>query len=233
MRGEVQDLRKDTDEGFTALEGELGDPTATTQTSWYIDPVGGNDGADGGVSTPLKTLSELARRWLDQLIDVSVTIHILSDLAATDIARFRFSIGDDGFVLFKGAATEVATGTFTAVTERNPAGNQPNEVTDSGLTDDWGNLGYVEKRIRLTSGSNIGAVAWVAKDLGSKAARTSPWLVDSAVDLESLPWEDEPANCEAAVTDDYVVESLPTIKDMGLDVAISGVGGEAGSSYVR
>jgi hypothetical protein len=240
---DIWQLNRDSDEtadGITIIDTnsgsgqwlrkELSDRYWGTRPTWYIDPSSGNDenyGATEGLA--LKTLSELARRWKDQFINQHTTVHILSSLSATDFPHLRFTVNESGFVLFKGTTTTIATGTLTAVTERNPATNQPNEITDTGLSDNWGTLGYVNERIRLTSGSNIGACAWIAKDLGSKEARVSSWMVDTAVDLESLPWDSMPDNCEAAATDDYIIEDLPVVYELMTEISCN----SEGAAYER
>lgn len=203
------------------LTEEVGDPAYTTATAWYIDPINGNDTAEGSELFPLQTLSELARRWQGQIINVPVTVHIIADLPATDYPRFRFNVGEEGRVLFKGHKTLVATGTLTAVTDRDPASNQQNEVTDTGLADTWTALGYVELLIMTTSGVNSGASAWVAKDLGTSAARVSSWLEDTTVDT-AVEWDGKPANVDADVGDEYSLYTLPDINDLDFDVHIVG-----------
>jgi hypothetical protein len=219
----------------------LSDKSWTTQTAWYIDSLTGDDENDGLTEdTGLKTLSELARRWKDQTINVHVAVYVLDDTPASDYPRFRFTIGESGFVLFRGMnARAMLEWAFTAVTERDPANNQPNECT-TNIGGSWTSNDYIGRRIRLTSGSNIGAVAWAAKDLDNDTARVSPWWTDSSVDFENIgsvgwsPWDFSP--CEAGATDDFVIEELTVLYRLDMDVHVCGLahgGSQPGSGGIR
>lgn len=200
---------------------QVGDPVWATQEEWYIDPENGDDSYDGASEDfPLKTLGEFGARLRDQQINQPTTIWILNDVPATDQPVLRFSIGDYGFVRFRGKSTIVASGTFTSVTDLNIASSQPNEVEDTALSDTWVNLGLIDKRLRITSGARENAQAWLVKDLGSKQARISSWLEDPYP--STPPWSFTGiSNVNAQIGDPYVVEELTSILELPLDVWVS------------
>ena len=198
---------------------EVGDPAYAVMENWFIDPVSGDDKHDGdSVNGALKTLDELSRRLRDQEINQTTIIQLLGDVPATDRPVLRLNIGDNGFVVIRGTKTPLAIGTLTAVTNKNPAANQPYEITDSALADDFGPLGLVGKQIRLTGGAQEGATAWIAKDLTGKKARVSFWSIEPLA-VQGMNLWSTPTN--APVDSPYVVEQMSSVDDLLLDVCIS------------
>ena len=124
LRGEVQDLRKDVDEAFTALESELPVPGATTQLAWYIDPVDGDDANDGSSGAPLKTWAEFRRRIGREIFTDAVTVNIAAGTIAEDI------VIDGGFMSFpkhliiRGTRTVLYEGSITGYVAYNVGGQQ-------------------------------------------------------------------------------------------------------------
>lgn len=155
---------------------------ANTVTAWWIDPVNGDDQNSGqSAANALQTHEELRARLARQIIDVEVTVTLLDDFDRDNPIICDFVFGANGGMRYVGSKTltTLATGTFTSVTAIARATNGATIVEDTGLAGDWGALGLVNadtsemRRIRLTSGANVGAVAYACADLGSKTARTS------------------------------------------------------------
>jgi hypothetical protein len=186
------------------------------QTSWYISTSGddGNDGAAAG--SALRTHAELMRRIGGGQIDVMVTIHILHNALAAEDCHAVWNVGPNGFVRYRGyVISTLASGTLTAVTDIDKPNNIPFDITDTGLSDTWANLGLINQRIRITSGVREGAIAWSAKDLGAKKARVSEWKVTA------YPPTYDYVTVNAQVGDPYAVESLPSIKDLRVNVSLA------------
>jgi hypothetical protein len=124
----------------------------------------------------------------------------------TDPVQIQISIPDDVLIEVKQESTVVArSGVLTGVVPMNPAAQQPWVVTDTGVPNWSTDIG---KRLRVTSGPNVGIIAWVAKDLGASAARISNTVTDNADSLSiSGSWVNVGA---VAVGDPYVVETLHT-----------------------
>jgi hypothetical protein len=154
-------------------------PRWTSQYTWYVNAVTGNDENDGASpGTPIASLAEIVRRL--QVIDfANYTVNILSDLPSTDV--FDFSPGFSGstnipagvqatFTLL-GTSTPAFSGAVTSAVGATPATNTPTQLT-AGIS--WG--GFVGKIIQLTSGALSGFTAVVLKDLGAGSARLSTWF---------------------------------------------------------
>lgn len=163
------------------------------QSNWFIDPVSGNDELDGSLRiTALKTWAEMVRRiTLIPIIERTITtITVLNTLPVTDTARLYPSVGLEGFLHITGVKTLLHTGSFTAITARSPAANQPLEMTDSSLPSSGAWTTYLGKLTQITASttpSNVGASTWVAKDLGSKKARFgSPTTVDPSLSTNEI-----------------------------------------------
>jgi len=189
-----------------------GSSAVVSQPEWYISPSTGSDDNDGATAaTALATHAELMRRIGDAPIDSSVTVYITENL--DEDLYVRLQVTRNGFVRYVGTVSTLASGTFTNVVNTTPAANQPGEVEDLALSGDWGPLGLINKRIRTTGGTNPDSVTWLAKDLGAKTARVGNWII--------VPYT-TPMNFvnpnTVAIGDPYVVEELPTIKSVTVDL---------------
>ena len=170
-----------------------GVPGAESQSDWWIDAVNGSDANAGSTPlTPLRTHAEIERRWgrypiLTPPYDPAVfarrvTIHIMSDLPVTDPINLDVSLVQDVVVYYVGEGQRlIATGTFTAVTNKNPATNQAFELTDATKAAGFwtANLGM---RVRITSaGPRLNAYAWVAREVAAGAFRPSDPSIPNAM----------------------------------------------------
>lgn len=189
-----------------------------SQPDWVVDPVNGNDGFSGVPGSPLKTLSEWVRRAssVDRLTASSMTVTILSSLNAGDYPMGVIRVGNCNLVI-QGSPTPVQTGTYTTVVQCNPATNVPYSITDTALSSAsfWSahvsNTASVGRRLRTTSGPNVGNVVWPAKDLGAKSCRVSAPMV---LDLDAGSFA---ATLGALTTGDpYVLEQIPMTNGMAV-----------------
>lgn len=165
------------------------------QTTWFVDSNTGNDANDGATAlTPLLTLRELARR-LDYHTIVSATDVTLTGTFPTEV--LTHNITDYAGITYHAAPTLSANGVVTAFTAlAAPA-------TDAKLTDTTTPIVWaarVGQRVRLTSGANAGAIAWVLKDLGANQARVSQFTNPTTG-----------AAVSPAVNDAFAVETLDTV----------------------
>lgn len=234
LGGEIADLRADVEAGFLLQQrdGSLADPAYATQTSWYIDPTLGNDNATGAtVGAPIKTQEEMRKRIAGNELNVAVTVFITDTLAS---ANFDFRFGVSGSLVVKSTKTltTLYTGSITAITA---IGADAVDITDSALPADWGASALVNtqsslfRRIRMTSGTNSGAIAYPFQDLTTKKVRCSPFCKP---DL-TLPLAGPPvAPVTPQVGDTFVVETdLAEITDLRVDlVGTSLVPSTGGSS---
>lgn len=194
------------------------DPSWAFQATWYIDPVAGNDENTGVDSShAIKTGGEIARRLNNQTLQQSTTVHQLGDL--TETIRFSIALGDNHLAqanqfLWLGdpsAWTVLRSGTLTAATPLNALTNTPNDITDSSIGN-WttagpGGTSLVTHRIRLTSGPNAGAVAFILKSLSPTKVRTTSWKITDPVTIVSA----FSALINPAGNETYVVERLPGV----------------------
>ena len=199
---------------FSIFGGGSGpDPAWAAQTAWFIDPVSGSDASDGlTIGTALKTWAEYRRRMLavgGSHPTGKVTTTILSSLLATDPMIVDWAVHTSDYsgwgALVQGVTTQVRTGSITGYISRNPAINQSNVITDSGVTswaDDVGSLnGHI---VHFTSGAATGCYAWIAKDLGSGSARLTTVFLASPEDVQG-------PETQPSVGDTYEILSFPSI----------------------
>lgn len=176
------------------------------QTAWYIDPAAGNDENVGSLASPVKTSSEIRRRWGSNLLNDAIDVRYVGTTnpgVADPITASRIYLGPNAQLTFYGVRTVARTGTFSAVTNLNRATSQAFEATDATMPGAWtADLGRV---IRLTSGGSVGARTFAAKDLGSKTARLGPWK-----QLPS-PGGVLPVAAAASATDTYAVETCTQV----------------------
>lgn len=206
-----------TPDGITVVAGTggnwmrrsgLGHPKWRKQSAWTINATTGNDENAGGGGAPLKTIAELERRWgtvtgqrLNQGGGVAspIVVTIASDLPNEDAIHCPLTTVDTHVQFVGGIASTSRSGTITAVTALNRATNVPWSIEDTGIANWTADVG---KRVRITSGANAGAVAYVAKDIGGNAARVSQfWTSASAFPI--IPTQKTPA-----VADPYSIEQL-------------------------
>lgn len=185
------------------------------QASWRVDPTSGSDIWEGTSDRPLATMRELSRRFRGQRLERYVLLEVPNGLPDEDVVLAGFEIGDEGFLHIKGTPTLLQTGTATART--NHTGNIPNDLTDSNLADDWGNLGLIGERIRMTTGALAGGISWALKDLTGKKVKVGLWYPSSF--SVPMPQFFTPGNI--APGDAYVVEGLPEVKSLTVDVVCS------------
>jgi len=154
-----------------------------SQAAWFVDPINGNDENQGDTAAAaIKTLAEFNRRIgvgklmpgvLSTVITPVqlITLSVLSSPPQTDKLSYDFVMPNNGLFAVLGNATPTATGgantgTFSAVTVQNRGTNQYWTVTDAAIT--WAN--HLDKRLRVTSGPNVGQTAYIAADLGAGVA---------------------------------------------------------------
>ena len=186
--------------------------SALTQTNWYISFLTGNNTNTGiTIGSPLKTFAELFRRWgsLGPIFTIpTVTINVI-DHDITDAITGQFNcFGASTVIYIQPTVIPVSrTGTLTGVTAKNTATNVPPKVKDGVLS--W----TPATRIRLTSGTYIGATAWISKNEGSGVGRTTDFILTATDPYTALT---------PTIGDTYVVELLPILYVS--DINVSGVG---------
>jgi hypothetical protein len=188
------------------------------QSVWHINAITGNDSADGlTAGTALRTLAQLRARLGDYGIlvpSVGTTVSIFLDSAipASDPFNLLICLGPNVAVKVIGTATTVVrSGSITAVTALNRATNTPWSITDAGIAGTW--TTDLLRRLRITGGPRLNAIAWVAKDLGAKTARISPFGT-----VPQLTTQDSPVPVTPVPGDPYNVELLTTFTMGVLDV---------------
>lgn len=134
----------------------------STQTSWAIDPVAGNDENEGTAASPLATEEEFARRWKHTVFDPAVAA-VTVQFAAGAFAGFLELAGavftGPCTVTVLGTMTETDSGTVTAIQAWNGnvagADGQRGQITDAAQ--DF--TASVLRRVRLTAS---GACSFIA-----------------------------------------------------------------------
>jgi len=183
-----------------------------TQIDWGVSSTTGNDNNVGTAASPLLTLAELARRWNGRsfapgigTISVALTGDFPTQFidALVDVSNQRIN--------WTGTPTLQATGVVTAFTATNAATSQDARLADTTTPIVW--AAHVQRRVRLTSGANSGAFAWVLADLGANTARVSQFISPTTL-----------AAVSPAVNDTFAIETLGT-RIAGIDCLLfNGVG---------
>jgi hypothetical protein len=181
-------------------------PYWATQSSWYIDPISGDDENSGATSMlALATHAELVRRWgVNCTIKQSTTVYIVNDLGPTDLVEIDVAVSGGATLRYTSSAATVSrSGTLTDITNRDRSTNQLYEVEDTGVAN-WAS--DVGKRVTMTSGpvgpGGIRATAWVRKDLGASRGQMTEWLYPPAYYGAATP---------PTSTQTYDVETLPSM----------------------
>lgn len=186
-------------------------------TDWYIDGVTGDDTNSGTViGSPIKTGEELLKRLGPYAIwPQSVTVHVLANgmIDALVLKGVMQVAGDHLDVV--GTPTLVADcGTITTYTALNHATPTAPEISTT-LIGDF--TPYIWKRIRLTSGVDIGAVAWILASnpggVGLQFARTERWSIPNTASTSSTLKVINPV-----IGVNAIIESLPRIPMVAIDI---------------
>jgi hypothetical protein len=155
---------------------EVVNPKWLTPSTWYIDPVGGDDENSGIIiAAPLKTLDELARRWADGTT-WGASVIISAGYVDSWWFRlvFRVKLASGGFIGFYGTRTELYSGQITSYVPQSAT--RPGQLEDASV----GSFSpYRGDRIFVgTSGSIIGRTAWSAGQGsgGSTTADMTFWV---------------------------------------------------------
>jgi hypothetical protein len=214
------------------------DLTWAMQSAWFIDPTTGDDENVGSTSvTAIKTAAEIRRRLFDATLNQTTTVSVLGDLP--EYFRLRCSIANSAVaprrLVIKGDSTAWTTlvtsnvAGITGVTAINRATNIPTSITDANLLTDPAT--FLRKRIRLTSGANTNATAWVLKKISATEFRTTAFsaAVDPATIVGLL------GVITPAVGDRYVIEDIVGVKGFEVEVRrldVQDAGGAADSTAV-
>lgn len=191
---------------------------ALAVTDWYLDGLTGDDTNDGKtLATPLKTGAELSRRLGPQAAwDHNVTIHV----GVGGVPDLLSVVGDtlvpDVHIDIIGTVTDqIDAGTIASITSMDHATPRSPTLSATNITD-WSF--YVGKRLRVTSGTNAGAVTWVLKEnphaLGINVARTGRFykILNGPSDTTII------SAVTPSVGDSIVIETLPLVSSLNLQI---------------
>jgi hypothetical protein len=192
--------------------------TTWAVTAWFLDKVLGDDNNNGTTAlTPLKTGVELQRRlgpyalW-PQSVTVTIGPNGLDDGLILTGAMLTPSTHLD--VL--GTPTVIANDTIGTYAVPVLAGTPTaTQITGTAIVD-W--TAHQWRRIRVTSGAHVGAMAWVATanpaGVGVATARISvPYALNAAAIANAAF-----AAIALAPGDPFVVETLPVVPSIALHV---------------
>lgn len=191
---------------------------ALAQTSWSVDASianggggTGNDANDGSPGAPLATLNEITRRWgygtiTAATVDITYTGNL--DWSVPFVSAARGTV-----VRVHGTTTVVRSGTLTAATASNPAGNLAWILAD-GATVWTADVGRVIRN--TTVGARLNASSGVGVDLGAGTVRVSGPITFNVTG--------GPANT-FALGDTYNIETKSSIRLGGFYMLFAGGGG--------
>lgn len=171
-----------SDATFPAYRSDL--PLSTT---WFIDPVNGQDTEAGTTSaTAIKTLAELNRRWWGARISQNTVVTILGNIPGTDVNSWNYTIDPNVQVSFVGTVGPVTgfggaaidntlyTGTVTSYTNAGTAPAADDiELVDNGIPVSYTASGLLASGVMFKRTSGTPVAFWGLKDLTAKTLRCS------------------------------------------------------------
>jgi hypothetical protein len=173
-----------------------------TQDAWCVDSSAGDDRASGSPSSPLKSISELSRRWAGKVFDPELsTVDVLlrGSFRERGVLRGTFP-GGYSVVTLRGEMTERASGVISTYTPFAPAsGTRANLAGTVDLSQ------HVGKRLRTTSGAQAGAVTFITSAAGSSGNIGQPFRLSTSASSKGVPATSNPSNGDA-----FVVEGFAT-----------------------
>lgn len=199
--------------GSTGATGPGNANSNLLEPAWWISFLMGNDANVGtNVGAPLKTFAELFNRLggRNPLISISLmTIWVIDHDISDSLAGGFQCFGDPTVIEIRAVSTPViSSGILSGVTTQDTSTNTRPSVQDGIIA--W----TPTSRLRLTTGANIDAIAFVLKDEGTGIADTTNFAqtdIDPATPLTPV------------VGDHYVIESLPFLFVSDLNVTAIGV----------
>lgn len=174
------------------------------EPAWTVDPI---NGSDDSASTTVKTLSEVARRLFQAILDSTVTVTVLSDTPPTDIvtwtARPAATSGTIQLVI-NGTPTVVYSGTVTGTTAIGALPSTGEDtLTDSAIPVSFTASGLIGDGLIYKRTNGAARYFYAAADKGSKTIRVSrPMDSTGNFGVSSL-----------VIGDTYSVLRLPKIYD--------------------
>lgn len=133
-----------------------------TQSTWYVDPVNGNDTNDGATAlTALQTPGELAKRWSGRVFSpaiANVTVNYLAGAYTQPLVLNDCLFVVPTNVTIQGVMTQAYAGSLSGVQNVNPAGGLRGRVTDAAMPDF---TVHAQRRLRMTAGAAIGECAFI------------------------------------------------------------------------
>jgi hypothetical protein len=216
---------------------DTGDQSWQTQLTWFIDPANPaasdeNTGEDA--AHPLLTGAEFDRRFGNKQHPFgNYQIYVLSDIPYGDYLRISGVFVSGASVVVHGSATPgegqvvlyTSVAGVTAHTVAVPAANTRPTISDPAVpTGTWTGADLLSlsspanRRVRLTSGANVGAIGFASKEPIAGTVDTSFFgiippnaLAGTSTDLPTL--------ITPAVNDQFVVEQLTRIYDLRLEAS--------------
>jgi len=143
------------------------------QTSWFIDPVNGNDTNSGAtLALALKTDAERQRRWGPSTRLVApTTVTYASSPPSTDKVNYDVAYLDGASLTVQGTPTIVKPNiTLSAVTTLDRATQTPWDITGGTL-----GAADVGLMVRINQGARVNNYAAICKDLGGNKVRIAPF----------------------------------------------------------
>ena len=170
------------------------------QTNWYVNAISGDDGNNGKSGFPLKTTEELARRIFPNQTRLQLTSDVNIFLATGNYLNAYFGVGSaDENVYTMRIFCETTVGaelTVSAVTQVAAPTTRGQLAVSSGTL-------VAGRKIRLTSGANLGAVAFSTGLNGDAQHSFTTGFV--------LPHYDGFHNFYFASVGDKFVQEVPTV----------------------
>lgn len=171
-----------------------------TQATWNVSPTGSDSATGLTAGSAIRTLGELTRRWTGGTFDPSittVTVNLLGDFQSEDLV-LPASFARPTVVNVAGTMQQQAAGHVGIFTPFNPAGGVRSTIVDATM--DF--TGQGRRRLRLTSGTNAGAVTWILSLTNPTTARIGQFRLLSPANVSITGLNGNPSNGDA-----YVVET--------------------------
>lgn len=161
---------------WIGYSGNAVGPVPSTQDVWYVNAATGDDANDGATAlTAVRTYAEVLKRFGGSFEMVGRDVLIYQIGPSAESLGMTASFPPDSSLTFEAVPVVVTTGTIDSVQVYDSSVPELGEI-DSGDIPDWSV--HAGQLIRLTSGTNDGAVAWItaSTNVAAGTARYSPFV---------------------------------------------------------